>query len=222
MDGNVHKPATCCPGEASISDTTGLEVSTRAYCHSDHGPDTSAPAVAVDCTTARTRHRTCQPFCSPVTAGDSCEAQHVCPVKHVSSNVVLCPDQIRPVPWPVAAGSCSTSASSTPGRRSTSEIAAVKDGLVVGSIHLPVTNWPTGADTMLTAGPGGIVLNTVVSTRADTHSDHGPDTPDVVVARARQRICHPSVSFPDGTTAQALVPDTYALSEEPDQISPAP
>ncbi|GAA3229754.1 hypothetical protein GCM10020216_047160 [Nonomuraea helvata] len=58
MDGNVHKPATCCPGEASISDTTGLEASTRAYCHSDHGP---ASPSAVD---ARTRQRISQPSLS--------------------------------------------------------------------------------------------------------------------------------------------------------------
>lgn len=47
----------------------------------------------MDCTTARTRHRICQPFCSPVTSGDSWEAEHVWFVKQVSPNVVPCPVQ---------------------------------------------------------------------------------------------------------------------------------
>ncbi|GAA3229759.1 hypothetical protein GCM10020216_047170 [Nonomuraea helvata] len=66
MDGNLHSPDACCPGEAVISDTTGLEVSTRPPCHSDHGPATWSE---VD---TRTRQRTSQPsFSLPaVTAGD--------------------------------------------------------------------------------------------------------------------------------------------------------
>ncbi|MBB4942773.1 hypothetical protein FHR32_007173 [Streptosporangium album] len=45
-----------------------------------------------------------------------------------------------------------------------------------------------------------------MSTRADTHADHGPDTPDTVVARARHRTCQPSDNFPDGTATQAIAP----------------
>ncbi|MEV6154968.1 hypothetical protein AB0L53_31965 [Nonomuraea sp. NPDC052129] len=64
--------------------------------------------------------------------------------------------------------------------------------------------------------------NGSAATVAYTQSDHGPDTPEVVVARARQRMCQPSVSLSAGMTAHALVPDAYSLSEVPDQIRPVP
>ncbi|MGV9386690.1 hypothetical protein ACWDRB_63575, partial [Nonomuraea sp. NPDC003707] len=98
MVDNVQSPEASCPDDADISDTTGLEVSTRAIRHSVHGPATSAPGEAVDCTTARRRQRIDQPFWIPSTTGDVCEAAHGCPVKQVSPNVVPCPDQIRPLP----------------------------------------------------------------------------------------------------------------------------
>ncbi|MFF5213451.1 hypothetical protein, partial [Streptosporangium sp. NPDC000396] len=82
------------------------------------------------------------------------------------------------------------------------------------STGVKVPTWP------LSAGEND--SNGSAATVAYTQSDHGPDTPEVVVARARQRICQPSVSLSAGTTAQALVPEAYSLSEAPDQIRPAP
>ncbi|GAA3516852.1 hypothetical protein GCM10023075_79370 [Streptosporangium album] len=98
MDDNVHNPEVSCPVEADTPVTSGLAVSTRASCQSDHGPATTAPGEAVDCTTARTRQRIDQPFWIPSAAGAVCEAAHGWPVKQVSPNVVLCPDQISPLP----------------------------------------------------------------------------------------------------------------------------
>ncbi|MFC7588112.1 hypothetical protein ACFQYP_33780 [Nonomuraea antimicrobica] len=101
MDDSVHSPALTCPGEAASPDTTGLEVSTRPACHSDHGLATP-PAVEV-----RTRQRISQPsFSLPaVTTGDC--TQHVISAEHELLDTAPAPDQINPEPCPAADGSCS-------------------------------------------------------------------------------------------------------------------
>ncbi|WP_433362738.1 hypothetical protein [Streptosporangium sp. CA-115845] len=92
MDDNVHNPDTCCPGEASTTDTVGLEVSTRPACHSDHGPDTAAE---VD---TRTRQRINQPsFSLPEATAGACN-QHVLTVEHPLVDRFPVPDQINPDP----------------------------------------------------------------------------------------------------------------------------
>ncbi|MGV9386689.1 hypothetical protein ACWDRB_63570, partial [Nonomuraea sp. NPDC003707] len=89
---NVHNPEASCPIDADISDTTGLEVSTRADCQSDHGP---ATCPDVD---ARTRQRISQPsFNLPAVTAGVCSEQTL-QVEHDPLDTWPFPDQMSPLP----------------------------------------------------------------------------------------------------------------------------
>ncbi|MGV9386804.1 hypothetical protein ACWDRB_64170 [Nonomuraea sp. NPDC003707] len=215
VDDNVHNPDANCPDDTDKSDTTGLEMSTRADCHSDHG------LAAPDEVETRTRQRTSQPsFTLPDVTAGVCR-EHLLVVEHDPLDTWPLSDQINPEPCAEADGSCSTSASSFNERQSGSAPEAEKYGVVDDNVHNPDANCPDDTDKSDTTG-------LEMSTRADCHCDQAPTTPDEVETRTRQRTSHPSFTLPDvtaGVCREHLLQvehellDTWPLS---DQISPEP